>query len=973
MEFNNFIIRFYHAFLVLVSKLFYCNNKKKMEFNIKFSAVKDYRNILRNISKNFSPRRYRICLKFFVRRLRVFKISLLNFLRGERWSKVFASRSRVFKTSLLNFLRRERWSKVFIVVYYRKSLTSLKSFFGKILFGKDFDLRLGTYEKDNPNRLTYPIIILNGKVLLELDTNSPEKTISKFPPIKKIKNMRKFFKCTSFRELIFNCFTMRKFFKYKSSLLDVNHAFFFFVRRLRPTSFRELISNCFTMKLSVKIKKIVALFSRDSIRTTRRKLKDISLFFYNRSLIAFKSFVGKILFGKDFDLRLGSYEKDNPNRLSYPIIILNGKVLVELDTSKEETIFNFFRALYEHVDFDTSRSVFRSKLKDLLEGRNFPIESFHVPVEESIEGTYIYSNTEIPMDDRYRPTRLPLNFALNIHQISQEADYKEFLNYILSFYFRFNILHKDEVEDYGFESDEIHNLFMTYDISQFIIFQEQADAYANFLEKHFKEEIDYRRENGLQTTFGDWFAKLIKNLRKASLPSKKEKVKKWQIMLFIFSPFLPFLGSFLMDICGYLIFGYYGIVFIGIILSVVLNKCKRLIYCDDLSTEIKLIYYEIITFLNNNYKTFLISYALAQLNPFLNRVMIPLKIIFGMLPFPLISSLEFNNEVKLYSNNLYNSIKLSLGAKYINNLKAAHQHFKLDLQTSIKMPERDILKGVGLSMQEVRAANPRLFNHNFLKQYGFIYEFDVKGKALTSDQQKIILDRLKRSLELAIQESIEIPAEWYQQICSGDKDQLGSRFPNCEITSILQLMEREQVSFNESYRPALKGNGDVIIKTQGGSKNHYDFKNGISVFYKRNFELDKAPSCKIKYDYAGHRIKIVFETPNTVPISEINAANNLLSENPESSHMSCLNPYDSDYERKIKESAENNCIAKRINSEAKYIGNSMKKDFGSNLPGVSCTHNEFGNEFNETVETQYREKIEQTNNLPEKFDYESLD
>ena len=27
---------------------------------------------------------------------------------------------------------------------------------------------------------------------------------------------------------------------------------------------------------------------------------------------------------------------------------------------------------------------------------------------------------------------------------------------------------------------------MTYDISQFIIFQEQADAYANFLEKHFK-------------------------------------------------------------------------------------------------------------------------------------------------------------------------------------------------------------------------------------------------------------------------------------------------------------------------------------------------------------------------------------------------------------------------------------------------------------------------------------------------------
>ena len=68
------------------------------------------------------------------------------------------------------------------------------------------------------------------------------------------------------------------------------------------------------------------------------------------------------------------------------------------------------------------------------------------------------------------------------------------------------------------------------------------------------------------------------------------------------------------------------------------------------------------------------------------------------------------------------------------------------------MPERDILKGVGLSMQEVRAANPRLFNHNFLNQYKVIYKFEVNGKELiTSDQQKIILDRLKKSLELAIQ------------------------------------------------------------------------------------------------------------------------------------------------------------------------------------------------------------------------------
>ena len=250
--------------------------------------------------------------------------------------------------------------------------------------------------------------------------------------------------------------------------------------------------------------------------------------YYRRSVTLLKSFLGKILFGKDFDLRLGRYEKDNPDRLSYPIIILNGKLLLELDTNSEKTIAKFFRVLDDNVYIDNT-PLLHNKLKELLEGKDFPIESFNVPVYENIEGISIYPKTEMPLDDRYRPTRLPINFALKVHKISQEADYKNFLNYILSFYFGFNIWYKDEVEDYGFESDEIHNLFMTSDLSQFIIYQEQADSYADFLEKHFKDEIAYRRKNGLQTTFGVWFEKLIKNLRTASLPffSPSQKVEYW--------------------------------------------------------------------------------------------------------------------------------------------------------------------------------------------------------------------------------------------------------------------------------------------------------------------------------------------------------------------------------------------------------------------------------------------------------------
>jgi hypothetical protein len=211
-------------------------------------------------------------------------------------------------------------------------------------------------------------------------------------------------------------------------------------------------------------------------------------------------------------IKLGTYEKE---RLLYPIIILNGKLLVELDTLREKSLSNFFFQ-FEELYFD-KYSLYENKLKELLKGQNFPIESLHVPKAEEISGTYIYPRKEIPMDERYRPTKLPIDFALNVYKLTQEEDYKDFLNFILAHYFRFNIWHKEEMDSYWFKSDEIHNLFMTFDLSSLILLQEQADSFANCLEKEFKAVIDYRYTSGEQTTFGRWFEKLIKELRQANL------------------------------------------------------------------------------------------------------------------------------------------------------------------------------------------------------------------------------------------------------------------------------------------------------------------------------------------------------------------------------------------------------------------------------------------------------------------------
>jgi hypothetical protein len=171
--------------------------------------------------------------------------------------------------------------------------------------------------------------------------------------------------------------------------------------------------------------------------------------------------------------------------------------------------------------------------------------------------------------------------------------------------------------------------------------------------------------------------------------------------------------------------------------------------------------------------------------------------------FPVLSSRigggggELNVQANLYSETLKNSIKLCLSGQFnLNNLTLARQHFKLDLGEKKTSPNIEIVKGIGLSMQQVRGSNPRLFNHDYLNQYGFIH----KIKALTGEQREAIQLRLRKCLEMSVQGPTEIPLDWYNSMLS-DLDREGLKYPSGEVPSMLQFLDRENLTFKDISRP----------------------------------------------------------------------------------------------------------------------------------------------------------------------------
>jgi hypothetical protein len=183
---------------------------------------------------------------------------------------------------------------------------------------------------------------------------------------------------------------------------------------------------------------------------------------------------------------------------------------------------------------------------------------------------------------------------------------------------------------------------------------------------------------------------------------------------------------------------------------------------------------------------------------------------------------------------------------------------------------------------------------------------------------------------------------------------------------MLQLKDRDNLNFADMVRPVFKANGDLIARGK-----NFDIKNGTSVFYEESLEIQKASSLKLKYNKNGQLILVLFEVPNTLPQDEIFNANNLLLQNPETEHMSCLSPNESNLEQKIQEGAKNNPISRQIHNEALFIASRYEKD--SYPPEVFCQSPKI-EEFDKTVDSARREKLEdQQNQSQDKFDYESLD
>ena len=312
-------------------------------------------------------------------------------------------------------------------------------------------------------------------------------------------------------------------------------------------------------------------------------------------------------------IKLGTYEEVDPFCLSYPIIILNEKLLVELAHRKTERMESF---LGEFLGFSYGESVkaFEIQLREILEGKDFPLETPLVPsnIKWYDKEDYLHAN-KIPESYWYRHTVLPSEFTLKLYKMWQQDP--EFLNFVICYYFANIILEGQRFYVLFMTDTDRYNKYITFDITPFFIFQEQADSVANFLEKKvFKGTGSYE---------GEWGKALIEGLRNANLSkevnekTKKKTFDKFAIILLIISPFFGIIINFTLELFLFLITGRYGLMFIGIISFFIFKKIEKLIFSDNFLMDVKTILGEIINLIINNFKTVIFSIILAKISVFL--------------------------------------------------------------------------------------------------------------------------------------------------------------------------------------------------------------------------------------------------------------------------------------------------------------------------------------------------------------------
>jgi hypothetical protein len=584
-----------------------------------------------------------------------------------------------------------------------------------------------------------------------------------------------------------------------------------------------------------------------------KKIKNKFLSFYdyldcliNKSINRIKFRFYFILFGK----HLGTYQFDEEtgnNYLKYPIIILNNTLLLELEeydpTRLQRFIDNKFGDWKNDWTWAEKEIIFEEKLKELLKGKFFPLES---PVclqniEYQLLPTYFSFSDNILDSLKYRQTGFPDDFTLNLYK--EWKNNSEFLTYVICKFIGYYVFESSNLEfDFRalkFTKDSsIYNNHVILDLTPFFLFQEQIDTVVNDLEKNFQYEIEnYKKHyycNRVRT-----FIINLKNIKKSDkilnkFPTEKmeKNFKKIGFIFLIISPIFPLLISILCDLILYF--------FIYKIKYVYLLTIISLYFLLKNKFNLKIIIIKFIEFVKSQYKILFLTYILTNLISLFFKYFIKrfffYKNIFKVFPI-LISTKDRNVYSLLKERELQNSLKLILLGRYTQNIEIL-RHNKNILWSN----DEKVKRNIGISIQSIRQENPFLVNHKFLKNFRWIFKSldqPYNGKSQLSIN---LSNQSKEIYRKGIEELYNIPKttefkDWLDNLLVDPDEKNSLNYPR-DIPPIFQYLKKIKLKYNSPtgenikriFRLKMEHQGDIIINLEGSFQNHYDIKDGFQIF-----------------------------------------------------------------------------------------------------------------------------------------------
>jgi hypothetical protein len=237
-----------------------------------------------------------------------------------------------------------------------------------------------------------------------------------------------------------------------------------------------------------------------NIRSWFIKIKLRLLVFYYTQVNTLSEVIYKLLYGR----RLGDYYN---NRLYDPTIILNNTILGVIDTKPEK--WEFYSRIFSDINWDTKEVLYQAKLKELLNGKSFPLESPFYPQTKMSPREFRYPDN-FPDSLKYRKTTLPFDFTFQLYQ-EWEKD-SDFLTYCVIYYLENYILNiEDDLLGFDFfYNNLLYSEHLTLDLTPLFIYQEQADSVAAYLKSYYKDSLP-------EASWGQTF---INNLYQVKLPKK---------------------------------------------------------------------------------------------------------------------------------------------------------------------------------------------------------------------------------------------------------------------------------------------------------------------------------------------------------------------------------------------------------------------------------------------------------------------